>query len=275
MSETKISIVTICYNDAEGLVTTLDSLEYCKSINDVEVVVIDGGSNDNTLNIIKDNNELIDHYISESDSGIYNAMNKGISLCAGEYIIFMNAGDAFVRKTTIEEIIEQINKEPDFDIYYSDAIYVGKYGEHIHSANHELIMSKMPFNHQSTVIRRNLHLTILYNEFYKISSDYDFFLRALIQGASFKKIGTKIARHSLDGISVTSPFHSCVESVHSHLMNFGKISFEKTEYYGEFFIKEIFKKSPLIGKAVLLIYTIFIKKNKKLIFKAIMNRFKR
>ena len=269
----KLSVVTICYNDAKGLSSTLNSMMYNNE--NVEVIVVDGGSTDGTKNIIEGNSNLINIFISEPDNGIYDAMNKGIKLCNSDYIIFMNAGDTFVSDTTIQEILRQINKDPGFDIYYSDAIYVGKYGEHIHVADHNLIMSKMPFNHQSVVIKKEFHSQLLYNEFYKISSDYDFFLRAKTAGASFKKLETIIARHNLDGISVTSPFHSCVESVHSHLMNFGDVQFENTEYYGEFFIKEIFKKSSLISKFVLILYTVFIKNHKKLVLKAIFNRFRR
>lgn len=265
-----IEVITVNFNDKKGLVDTLKSIQ--EQTRKCRLTIVDGGSTDGSLDIIESNSELITCYVSEPDTGIYNAMNKGIKLATGDYVIFMNAGDTFVDENTLANIVNEVSDNPGFDIYYSDAIYVKATSEHIHHAEHSLIMSKMPFNHQSTAIKRSLHEEIFYNEGYQISSDYDFFLRAYKKDAKFHKIETKIARHSLDGISVTSPFHSCLESVHSHLINYKSIEFDETEYYGEFFIKEIFKKKPLLARFTVAIYTIFIKGNKKTMLKSLIRK---
>lgn len=266
-----ISIITVNYNNSESLNVTLLSLKEQINVN-FELIIIDGGSSDNSINIINAHEEIVTKLVSEPDTGIYNAMNKGIGFAKGDYVIFMNAGDTFVKENTLSSVEIEISANPGYDIYYSDAVYVKNSSEYIHHAKHSLILSKMPFNHQSAVIKRRLHEELLYNENYRISSDYDFFLRANKINARFHKLETMIARHSLDGISVTSPFHSCLESVHSHLMNYKLIEFDKTEYYGEFFIKEVFKKRPLIAKAVVVIYTMFVKRQKRAMFKALINK---
>ncbi|MFA0496973.1 glycosyltransferase family 2 protein [Vibrio sp. 10N.222.54.B11] len=267
----KLTIITVNYNDSDNLDKTLDNIK-SQSIDTFELIVVDGGSKDNSLDVVDKYCDIVSTLISEPDTGIYNAMNKGIKLATGDYVIFMNAGDSFVDENTLANIEQEMSDNPGFDIYYSDAIYVKATSEHIHHAEHSLIMSKMPFNHQSAVINRCLHDDILYNEEYRISSDYDFFLRAHKKDAKFHKIETKIARHSLDGISVTSPFHSCLESVHSHVMNYKSIKFDETEYYGEFFIKEVFKKKPLLARAVVALYSMFIKGNKKTMLKSLVRK---
>ncbi|WP_394127406.1 glycosyltransferase family 2 protein [Vibrio hepatarius] len=266
-----ISVITVNYNNSESLNVTLNNLKEQINIK-FELVIIDGGSSDNSVSVVNEYEEIVTKFVSEPDSGIYNAMNKGIGFAKGDYIIFMNAGDTFIDENTFSEIEKEMTENPGFDIYYSDAIYTKSDFEYTHHADSSLLMSKMPFNHQSAVIKRILHEEILYNEFYRISSDYDFFLRAHKRSATFHKLKTKIARHSLDGISVTSPFHSCLESVHAHLMNFRKIEFKNTEYYGEFFIKEIFRTTPLLSKLVVILYTFFVKGNKRAMLKTLIRK---
>ncbi|WP_052737499.1 glycosyltransferase family 2 protein [Grimontia sp. AD028] len=265
-----IEIITVNYNDKLGLERTLQSIR--SQTESCVLSIIDGGSSDGSDTVINSNSDLVTRYISEPDSGIYNAMNKGVKFASEDYIIFMNSGDTFVDEHTLSNIKNEISNKPDVDIYYSDAIYIRGNSEFIHHAEHSLILSKMPFNHQSTVIKRSLHVKIPYNENYRISSDYDFFLRASRRDVIFHKLKTKIARHSLDGISVLSPFHSCLESVHSHLMNFKNIKFEETEYYGEFFIKEIFKSKPFLSRSVVALYTIFVKGHKIRMLKLLLGK---
>ncbi len=95
MNQPKVSIVTVVYNDAKGLEKTIKSV-INQTYKNVEFIIIDGGSTDGTVEIIKKYEDYIDYWVSEEDKGIYDAMNKGIKAATGTWINFMNAGDVFV-----------------------------------------------------------------------------------------------------------------------------------------------------------------------------------
>ena len=88
----KLSVITINYNNAEGLAKTMDSV-FRQRFSDFEYIVIDGGSTDGSKDLIVNNQDKIAYWCSEKDSGIYNAMNKGIREASGEYLLFLNSGD--------------------------------------------------------------------------------------------------------------------------------------------------------------------------------------
>jgi len=117
----KISIVTIVYNGVDKLQRTINSVAKIK-LAEIEFIVIDGNSNDGTLDLIKKNKIHIDRYISEPDDGIYDAMNKGIDLSSGEYIIFMNAGDVFYEKFNSTLFLAFMLNNQEKSIFYSDSI---------------------------------------------------------------------------------------------------------------------------------------------------------
>ena len=120
MNNCKLSIITICYNIKDEIERT------CKSIvgqtwQDFEWIVVDGGSTDGTLEVLKKYSDRIDILISEKDSGIYNAMNKGIKLANGEWLNFMNGGDNFASNDVLEKVFK--NKNYEADILYGDMSY--------------------------------------------------------------------------------------------------------------------------------------------------------
>ena len=90
----KFSIITVNYNNLEGLKKTVESVKN-QTYQKFEYIVIDGGSYDGSLEFIKDNESLLDYWVSEPDSGVYQAMNKGIEKATGEYLLFLNSGDHF------------------------------------------------------------------------------------------------------------------------------------------------------------------------------------
>ena len=92
----KISVITINLNNAEGLRRTLDSV-FRQTTHDFELVVVDGASTDGSVELIHTYADRIDRWVSEPDGGIYNAMNKAVAMATGEYVIFMNSGDTFLR----------------------------------------------------------------------------------------------------------------------------------------------------------------------------------
>lgn len=170
MMSYKISIITVCYNEP-------DLRETCESIinqtyQDFEWIVIDGGSNKETLDIFEKYKNRINTFISEKDNGIYNAMNKGIKLSHGEYLLFMNAGDSFYDKNVLSKFVEC---GLDKDIIYSNCVTafslprIETYPEVLDSSF--WIQNSLP--HQATLIKNSLFKKYgMYDENYKIVSDY-------------------------------------------------------------------------------------------------------
>lgn len=116
----KLSVITINYNNAEGLAKTMDSV-FRQRFSDFEYIVIDGGSTDGSKDLIVNNQDKIAYWCSEKDSGIYNAMNKGIREASGEYLLFLNSGDFLHDFAVLEDIHPFLSGE---DIVYGDLLFV-------------------------------------------------------------------------------------------------------------------------------------------------------
>ena len=121
MSDPLISIVTVTYHDKIGLEKTIKSVQG-QSYDNIEYIVIDGGSTDGTIEIIKKYEDRIDYWISEPDSGIYDAMNKGIDAATGDFVIFMNSNDTFYTEGTVETFARQMSEDK---VYFGRANIVG------------------------------------------------------------------------------------------------------------------------------------------------------
>lgn len=113
------SIVTICLNDIENLKQTVSSVK-AQSFKDYEYVIVDGGSTDGSVEYLRGVSP--NHFISEPDDGIFFAMNKGLQMCSGEYICFMNAGDIFYDEYVLEKVSTHIRKYPYVELFYGDVI---------------------------------------------------------------------------------------------------------------------------------------------------------
>lgn len=192
----KISIITICYNDAEGLERTVKSVEG-QTFTDYEYIVVDGGSKDNTLAVIHNHEKAITKWVSEPDKGIYDAMNKGIRMASGEWLIMMNAGDSFADGLVLEKVFCIVIPD-DKAFLYSDVYGLRPNGERI---LRPLSFEKGILIHQAIIYRRNLHaehgLYIVTKKL--IVSDYLFFLR--IPKEQVMKIDTVIAVYEGGGVS--------------------------------------------------------------------------
>lgn len=180
----KLSVVTINYNNLEGLRRTLDSVA-AQTSKEFEYIVIDGASTDGSNDLLQSYEKFISVHISEKDSGIYNAMNKGVRLAHGEYVLFLNSGDAFNNPT----VVDSFNKnEINADIIAGIERFVcyknGK--KNIKSTNlpHQKIVSDIfltsSISHGSTFIKTQLLRNNPYDESLSIVSDWKFFLEELI-----------------------------------------------------------------------------------------------
>lgn len=182
----KVSIITISFNAADVIEKTILSV-INQSYKNIEYIIIDGGSTDGTINIIKKYTSKITYWCSELDKGIYDAMNKGIKKATGEWINFMNAGDSFFQNDTIELFINQI--PPDTDIAYGDTMLNLSIGDYIEKPKPlDQIINGMVFGHQATFIRTELHKKYPFDRNYRSSGDYNFFYNVFIHKHRFSYI---------------------------------------------------------------------------------------
>lgn len=187
MNTPRISVVTICYNCVEEIERTIQSV-VSQTYNNIEYIIIDGKSSDGTVDIINQYKDCIDYFKSEKDNGIYDAMNKGIIVATGDYIIFMNSGDAFVNKDILADVVRAVDFSEDI-IYgavnkcLSDCYYVYR------PFPLEEMKWHMILPHQGTFVKLSYHKKHLFDTTYRSSGDYHFFYNAYYKyKASFKEI---------------------------------------------------------------------------------------
>ena len=175
----KVSIITINYNNKLGLQRTIDSV-IIQTFKDFEWIIIDGGSTDGSKELIEEYSKYITCWVSESDKGIYNAMNKGIQRAHGEYLHFLNSGDVFYSKDILYDIF--YIKSYNHDILTGNIINNGKELRGI--GYQDISLNDFFYNsvfHPSSFIKRELFYTFgFYDENYKIVSDWKFFLKSII-----------------------------------------------------------------------------------------------
>ena len=180
----RLSIITICFNNSEGLRETLNST-LCQqhAFRDFEQIVVDGGSSDSTKDVIQEYADRLAWWCSEPDKGIYNAMNKGVEHASGDYLLFLNSGDILLE----DSLAKVFELDFDEDLVYSD-IYTrgadGKLNLAKSPSNAELTPAYLTINtlpHQATLIRRELHEALGgYDESMKISAAPKFIMEALL-----------------------------------------------------------------------------------------------
>jgi len=196
----KLSIITVNYNDAIGLERTIKSV-IIQSFHDYEFIIIDGGSTDGSVDIIKKYEEHINFWVSEPDGGIYQGMNKGLRQAKGEYVNFMNGGDCYNSKNVIENIFS-LNSDAD--------IITGAHtgSPHPNVGQNGVTMLDLytgAVDHQASFIRREIALRHPYDEKYRIVSDWKFFIEALIfDNCSFYYTDTIVVNVDANGISNTN-----------------------------------------------------------------------
>lgn len=122
----KISIITVCYNSAATIDKTIQSVAN-QTYNDIEYIIVDGYSKDETLSIIKKYESTITKWVSEPDKGLYDAMNKGIAMATGDIIGLINSDDLFCDNQAIEKIVAIFQDNPVLDSVYADLFYVSQY----------------------------------------------------------------------------------------------------------------------------------------------------
>lgn len=199
----KLSIITVNLNNSVGLRKTFDSI-FEQTFKDFEQIVIDGGSTDGSSELIKANVDKISYWVSEKDSGIYNAMNKGIVKSTGDYLLFLNSGDHLLHKNILQEVSYNMDGT---DIIYGDFFLIESEtnswtGGHPDSLSFNFFV-ECTLPHSASFIKRSLFEQVgFYDEELLICSDWKFFLDAICRhNASYKHIDKTISVFYLDGIS--------------------------------------------------------------------------
>ena len=201
----KLSIITINYNNRDGLRKTIESV-VAQTTRDFEYIIIDGGSTDGSVDVIKEYADRIDYWVSEPDKGIYNAMNKGVAAAHGDFCQFLNSGDWLYSNIVIEAVLPYLIQ--DYDIlsgeqvlHLSDGQFKGQYiptPERLSSLY--FIQATLP--HPASFIKSELLRKRPYNESYKIIADWIFFFESFLYGnIRFQKLLCKIACFDAGGIS--------------------------------------------------------------------------
>ncbi len=199
----KLSIITIAYNDLKGLKRTANSVRQ-QTFSDYEWIVIDGGSKDGTSEYLTSLEKQPDYWCSEPDTGIYAAMNKGLSHANGTWCLFLNSGDSLYEKDVLERVFSAI---PDTDIVYCDAVFKGKNNSFNISYPDKLTLeffTERSICHQATFIKRQLLLESNgYSTDYKIVSDWRAWVVWIMQGKQFVHLPIVVCLFMLDGIGST------------------------------------------------------------------------
>ena len=218
----KLSIVTINYNNKEGLKKTIESV-VSQTFEDFEYIIIDGGSVDGSVEVIKEFKDKIDYWVTEKDTGIYNAMNKGIVNANGEYLWFLNSGDWLVNEKIVEQFLTDVS---GYDIIYGNVYY--------HYSKDKILEDRFPdlltfyylafktsLPHQATLTRRDiLNKNGLYDEKLIICSDWKFSLMAIFKW-NYKYLHKDIfvVNYNMDGISSDKKNLGLIEKERNSVLN--------------------------------------------------------
>jgi glycosyltransferase involved in cell wall biosynthesis len=185
MENTKITVITITYNiikaDREKYFRQCIESVHNQTYKNIEHIIIDGASDDGTIDIIKEYEQKgWISYFSEKDTGIYNAMNKGLKHATGEYITYLNSDDYYCKNDGIEEVVKALNKNKEKHFAYSSNMRISRDGriKRIQVPNTEIFFVRMPFCHQTLFVKTEVMKDLGgFNEKYKSAGDYEFVLR--------------------------------------------------------------------------------------------------
>lgn len=209
-----VTIVTVSYNAVDEIESTIQSVVN-QLYDNIEYIIIDGGSNDGTVDIIKKYEDHIAYWISESDGGIYYGMNKGIKKSNGDWLCFMNAGDRFANNNVLKSIFENKLDLDKIDVIFGDVILEYRpYGTVLKT--HKKLDGEdqsLSLCHQASLTKGSILRKLLYDTSFKIFADINAFHIIWLQGGVFKYLPITMAVfEALDGISSTKYWLSFKES---------------------------------------------------------------
>lgn len=186
-----ITVIIVVLNEVQSLERTINSVIQ-QSYPNIELIVIDGGSAQPTLDIINKYADKIDYWQSEPDEGIFDAMNKGIRLASGEWINFLNCGDHFYRSDTVQNVFSQDYKDADF-IYGHTEFQGGDFCGVVKTWDFDILWKTMIFTHQSLFTKTEILKKRNFNTKFRICADYDLIYNSWRNGLKFHNSDMVIA----------------------------------------------------------------------------------
>lgn len=243
----KFSIITVTYNAEKVIEDTIQSV-VTQSYKNVEYIIVDGASKDDTMHIVNRYSSHIHHIISEPDKGLYDAMNKGISVATGDYVCFLNAGDELHEDDTLLNIVHSIKGDNLPDVIYGETEIVDEKGHFIRmrrlSAPEELnwksFKNGMLVCHQAFFAKREIAITEPYNLKYHYSSDFDWCIRIMKKSNYLHNTHITIIDYLNEGMTTQNHKSSLIERFIIMCKHYGY--FSTVVYHLWFIIRSITKK---------------------------------
>ena len=236
----KLTVITIVYNNVRDIERTINSV-LNQTYTQIEYIIIDGKSTDGTLAIIEKYKSNISKIVSEPDKGIYDAMNKGLALATGDYVLFMNSGDEIYDEQTVEDVFASA---PGADIYYGETEMYNDNWESLGRRRHEApekfdwtsFKYGMNISHQAIYFRRNIIAP--YDLAYKYSSDIDWIIKAAKKASSIVNVHRYVAKYLVGGMSkkkhreslkerfnIFTKYYGLIPNIFNHLVIAGNLAF--------------------------------------------------
>lgn len=212
----KVSIITIVYNNKDNFIKTMNSVRK-QGYPNIEYIIVDGGSKDGTLDVIKQNGDIITKWISEPDKGIYDAMNKGIGMATGDYLWFLNGGDMIYSENTLNEVFAT---GKNADVYYGDTELVDEDGKSFgrrklktppENLTWRSMIDGMVITHQSLIIRKSV--VVDYDLKYRHCADIDWTIKILKSSGNIVNTKKIISSFLLGGYSRKNTISSLMERI--------------------------------------------------------------
>jgi glycosyltransferase involved in cell wall biosynthesis len=200
-----VSIITVVFNGQETIERCIQSV-INQSYKNIEFVIVDGDSTDGTVSILEKFSQSLDYFISQPDEGIYDAMNKGLALLSGDFVLILNSDDWY-EKTAVEELVTQA-VHSNADVVHADAYKVNGSGHVYGRLNgwlHDgLYTHRMPIRHETMLVKKSIYQKFgHYDQSYRIIADYEFLIRLHLGGCSFSHIPRALLFFSMSGVSNT------------------------------------------------------------------------
>lgn len=186
----KVSVVTVVYNAEKTIESCIKSV--CnQDYSNIEYIIIDGGSTDGTVDIIKKYHQSVDVFITEKDDGMYNALNKALELITGDYYISINADDMLYSNKVISILVENVKRNPGFSVYYGDLVIKKRLGM-VYRRSFQATLKEIVSYGTSSIITQpaslinfSINREVRFDESFKCASDYDYIIKCIENGKAY------------------------------------------------------------------------------------------
>lgn len=203
-----VSVITVCLNSEKYIEQTIQSV-INQTYDNIEYIIIDGGSTDKTLDIIRKYEERIDYWVSEPDKGIYDAMNKGISFADGEWVGIINSDDFYV-KDTVKLVVEASRTDKEAQLFYGNLIKLdSRESDDLRNCREckgqaDNMLESLSLNHPTCFVSSKIYAKLKFNTRFRIAADWDFCLRLHFSGIKFGYLNKPLVYFRPGGISEKS-----------------------------------------------------------------------